>query len=117
MAVARAGKKKVGDAPRHSVFAWPWLKRPMRRFVLPGWTAITIGRRIFAWRPLDDVELAHELEHVRQWQRYGLRFIPRYLRESSRAAKAGGDRYHDNQFEREAKQAGEAARKPGTTQW
>jgi hypothetical protein len=77
------------------------------------WLAITIGRWIFAWRPLDAAELAHELEHVRQWQRYGLVFIPRYLAESRRAARSGGDRYRDNRFEVEARAAEEAARMGG----
>jgi hypothetical protein len=76
---------------------------------MPGWLAITIGRWIFAWRPLDEAELAHELEHVRQWRENGLRFIPRYLGESRRAARSGGDRYRDNRFEVEAHAAAEAA--------
>ena len=83
----------------------------MQRFVLENWTAITIGHRIFSWRPLDDAELAHELQHVRQWERYGVGFVAKYLAASRRAAKGGGNRYWDNEFEREAAQAGEAARK------
>lgn len=83
----------------------------MQRFVLPDWVAITIGRRIICWRDLDHVELAHELKHVEQWKRLGLRFIPLYLLASFRASRSGGDRYRDNEFEREAAEAGEAARK------
>ena len=82
----------------------------MQRFVLPNWVAITIGHRIFCWRELDEVELAHELKHVEQWKELGMRFIPAYLRESNRASRAGGDRYWDNKFEREAAEAGERAR-------
>lgn len=82
----------------------------MQRLVLPNWAAITIGRWIFAWRQLDSAELAHELKHVEQWHRYGLLFIPRYLRSSWRAARAGRDRYFDNEFEKEAMAAGEAER-------
>lgn len=82
----------------------------MQRFVLPNWTAITIGHRIFSWRKLDDVELAHELKHVEQWKKLGLRFIPAYFMASFRASRSGGDRYRDNQFEREAAEAGERAR-------
>jgi hypothetical protein len=70
--------------------------------LLPNWLAITIGRWIFAWRNLNDAELVHELTHVRQWQRYGLTYIPRYVRASWRAVMAHGDRYRDNVFEREA---------------
>lgn len=94
----------------HRLLIIPWLKRPAQRFVLPDWLAITIGRLILAWRPLDDAELAHELTHVRQWQRYGVLFIPRYFRASWRAARAGGDRYRDNVFERAAMAAAERAR-------
>ena len=83
----------------------------MQRFVLPNWTAITIGRRIFAWRALDDVELAHELKHVEQWRRHGIAFIVRYFAASSAAKRSGGDRYRDNAFEREAVEAEEQVRK------
>ena len=83
----------------------------MQKFVLPNWTAITIGSRIFSWRALDEVELAHELTHVKQWKRYGLGFIPRYYMASRAASKSGGDRYADNVFEKEAAEAGEKARK------
>jgi hypothetical protein len=77
----------------------PWLRRPGGRLLLPNWLAITIGSRIFCWRPLDEAELAHEVEHVRQWQRYGLRFIPRYVRASLRAWRGGDHRYYANTFE------------------
>ena len=95
----------------HSVVVLPWLKRPMQRFVLKNWTAITIGSRIFAWRQLDEIELAHELTHVKQWQRYGITFIVRYLMASRAAKAAGGDRYWDNVYEREASEAAAKIRK------
>jgi hypothetical protein len=82
----------------------------MQRLVLPNWTAITIGPGIFAWRELDEFELAHELAHVAQWRRHGLGFIRRYFAASSAAKKAGGDRYFDNAYEREAKAAEEQLR-------
>lgn len=69
---------------------------------MPNWLAITIGRWIIAWRPLELHELAHELTHVRQWRDYGILFIPRYFRASWRAARGGGHRYSDNVFERAA---------------
>jgi hypothetical protein len=97
--------------PDHRVIVWPWLKAPMQRFVLPNWIAITIGRWIFAWRKLDEAELAHELTHVRQWARYGLTYVPRYYMASRAAARSGGDRYRDNAFEKEAADAAEAVRK------
>jgi hypothetical protein len=83
----------------------------MQRLVLPNWLAITIGRRIFAWRNLDSAELAHELTHVRQWSENGyVGYIRRYMAESNRAARAGGDRYRDNKFEVEARAAEDAVR-------
>jgi hypothetical protein len=83
----------------------------MQRLVMPDWVAITIGSRIFSWRTLDHIELAHELKHVEQWAKLGLRFIPLYAMSSFRASRSGGDRYRDNAFEREAMAAGEAERK------
>ena len=96
--------------PRYRLLVVPWLRRPGQRLLLPNWLAITVGRWIFAWRPLEGAELAHELVHVRQWRHNGLRFIPRYLAESRRAARAGGDRYRDNRFEVAARAAEEAIR-------
>jgi hypothetical protein len=94
----------------YRLIVWPWLRKVGSRLIMPSWLAITIGRWIFAWRPLDEAELAHELVHVRQWHENGLRFIPRYLRESRRAARSGGDRYRDNRFEMQARAAEDAAR-------
>ncbi len=82
----------------------PWL-RPLGRRVIPNWLAITLGRHIFAWRPLTDIELAHELEHARQWARAGWTFPFAYLAESVRVRRGGGRWYHDNRFEREARAA------------
>ena len=95
----------------HSLIVIPWLKGPMQRFVLPNWVAITIGRRIFSWRNLDEIELAHELTHVKQWQQYGVTFIVRYFMASRAASAAGGNRYNDNVYEREATEAAEKVRK------
>lgn len=82
----------------------------MQRFVLPDWTAITIGPLIFAWRALDKVEQAHELKHIEQWRRHGPAFVVMYLLASRSAAKAGGHRYFDNPFEKEAMAAAETER-------
>jgi hypothetical protein len=103
----RRGRENVpvNSNPPHRVLVWPWLRPTGQRLLLPNWLAITIGRWIFAWRPLEPAELAHELEHVRQWQHYGVLFIPRYLRASWRAANAGDDRYRDNIFEAAAMRA------------
>jgi hypothetical protein len=88
----------------HRVHTWPWL-RPAGRLLLPDWLAITIGRHIFAWRPMTDRELAHELAHVRQWQSHGLAFPVLYALDSLRARRAGRRWYHDNRFEAEAREA------------
>ena len=97
--------------PRHRLIVIPWIRALAQRFLLPDWLAITIGRIIVSWRPLDAVELAHELAHVRQWQAHGIRFIGRYLRASKAAERAGKDRYRDNPFEVEAREAEEAVRR------
>jgi hypothetical protein len=44
----------------HRVVVLPWL-RLLGPFLIDNWLAITIGRTIFAWRALNDVELEHEL--------------------------------------------------------
>ncbi len=93
----------------------PALRSLGARFLLRGWLAITIGRTVISWRPLDPPELAHELEHVRQWQRHGpLGFIARYAASSLRAALEGGHWYRDNAFERAA---GRAAARVAEIAW
>jgi hypothetical protein len=86
----------------YRVHVWPWLRRP-GRLALPNWLAITIGRHIFAWRAMTDVELGHELVHVDQWRAHGWRFPIAYATESLRARRRGRHWYRDNRFEREAR--------------
>lgn len=93
----------------HRVVVLPWL-RLIGPLLIRDWLAITIGRTIFAWRALNDAELEHELEHVRQWGRMGLRFPIAYLTESVRARRAGKRWYHDNRFEADARTAADARR-------
>jgi hypothetical protein len=88
--------------PRHRVAVWPWTRRVGGLF-LRDWLAITIGGTIVAWRALSDDELAHELEHVRQWRRHGVTFPIRYLGASAAARRSGKRWYHDNRFEVEAR--------------
>jgi hypothetical protein len=98
--------------PQARVIVLPWLKSVGQRFIMPSWLAITIRSWIFAWRDLDEAEMAHELVHVRQWHEHGfLNYILRYMSASSRAKKEGGDRYRDNPFEAEAREAEEAVRR------
>lgn len=96
---------------------WPSLRSPMQRLIMPNWLAITIGRHIFTWRQLTDAELAHELVHVEQWLRYGGTFILRYFEASRRAARSGLDRYHHNEFEREAAAADVIASQMRAVAW
>jgi hypothetical protein len=91
--------------PWHRVVIVPWTKPLARRLLIPNWLATTIGPLVITWRPLDDVELAHELQHVRQWHTHGLQYIRRYFAASEEAVKVGKDRYWDNKFEIEARAA------------
>ena len=90
--------------PRHRVHVLPWLRR-FGGVLLPNWLAITIGRDIFAWRRLEPAELRHEIQHVRQWQRYGAGFAVRYLAASVRGLRSGSGWYRGNRFEVEAREA------------
>ena len=54
---------------------------------------------------MTDAELEHELEHVRQWERHGWIFPLAYLAAALRARRAGKSWYHENRFEREARDA------------
>jgi hypothetical protein len=94
---------------RHRVHVWPWL-RHLGRLVLPNWTAITIGRDVLAWRPLDERELRHELAHVEQWRRHGWRLAVRYALASWKAWRAGAGWYRGNRFEVEARAAAASAK-------
>lgn len=49
-----------------------------------------------------DVTRAHELVHIRQYERWGPLFVPAYLLCSALIWVRGGDAYRDNPFEREA---------------
>lgn len=96
------------STPRYQLRIVPWL-RPVGRLLLREWLAITLGRTILAWRPLNPSELAHELEHVRQWQRHGLLFPLVYLAASVAARRSGGRWYRDNRFEVAAREAAQRA--------
>lgn len=83
---------------------WPWTQ-PLAGRILPSWLAISLGRHVIAWRDLDEAELAHELEHVRQWQAHGLAFPIAYLMASLRARDGGRHWYTDNPYEVAAREA------------
>ena len=94
----------------HRVVVLPWL-RLVGRFLVDNWLAITIGRTVFAWRALNDAELEHELEHVRQWRRYGPLFPVVYIAAALRARRAGKSWYRDNRFEEDARKAASSIKK------
>lgn len=100
---------------RHRVHVWPWLRRP-GGLILPNWLAITIGRDILAWRPMNERELRHELAHVEQWRRHGWWLAPRYALASWRAWRAGTGWYRGNAFEIQARAAERGAPEPGSAQ-
>jgi hypothetical protein len=55
--------------------------------------AQTLGRYVFARERLSDRIVAHEIEHVRQWQRLGPLFLPAYVASSGLALLRGRDPY------------------------
>lgn len=97
------------DRPAFRLHVLPALRRP-GGVLFPNWLAITLGRHIWTWRPLDAPELAHELKHAEQWRRLGWRYPFSYWLSSLRALRAGGNWYFDNEFEREGRAAADAAR-------
>lgn len=91
--------------PSYRLHVLPWLRTVGGRALLTNWLAITIGPDIWCWRALDAAELAHELTHVGQWNRYGVLFVARYALASWQANRAGGHWYRDNAFEVAARAA------------
>jgi hypothetical protein len=73
------------------------------RFGLIPTRAQTLGRYVFATYPLDPETMAHECEHIRQWQRLGPLYLPAYLASSALAFVRGRKAYWDNAFEAAAR--------------
>ena len=92
-------------SPIYRIHVAPRLRTIGGRLLLANWLAITIGRDIWSWRALDRLELAHELEHVRQWDRHGPTYVALYAWSSVAAVLAGRHWYRDNAFEVAARQA------------
>jgi hypothetical protein len=90
----------------------PLLRWALRRLIpIPGGAvAITFGHVVVARSvaALHDTR-GHERVHVRQYERWGLLFLPAYLVASAVALARGGDGYFDNRFEREARKGETAA--------
>jgi len=78
-----------------------WLGRLMRRC---GWGGLTIGRTIMLWEN-HRVVMAHEFQHVRQGDAYGIAFPLVYCWELINRG------YEANRFEIEAREVGEIERK------
>ena len=66
-----------------------------------GWRyrAITFGHVVLCVDRIDDAVLAHELVHVRQYERWGPLFIPAYLAAAIWTSARGRRAYTDNPFE------------------
>lgn len=82
-----------------------------------GFCAITLGHVILGTdhRVLAQCR-AHEQVHVRQYERWGLVFLPLYAASSLWQAVRGGRPYQDNHFERQAREeSSPAAVKEGAT--
>jgi hypothetical protein len=97
-----AGGWRVSGSARIRLHIRPRLRR-IGETLFRDWLATALGNHIWAWRPLSEGELAHEVAHVHQWRRHGAAFPVLYLLASLRAWKAGQDWYADNEFERAAR--------------
>ena len=76
-----------------------------------GVSAITLGHVVLgSSAAVRDALRAHEHAHVRQYERWGLFFVPAYLADSLWQGLRGGHAYRDNRFEREARHAEHAGR-------
>ncbi len=97
----------------------PRVERWFRAHMIPV-RAQTLGRYVFAPGPIPPEILAHEFEHIRQWERYGPFYLTFYFGASAVALMRGRRAYWDNGFElaarsREAPQADTAAQRDAET--
>ncbi|MGZ6266618.1 MAG: hypothetical protein ACXWN4_06915 [Candidatus Limnocylindrales bacterium] len=65
--------------------------------------AQTLGRYVFARGSIPEHTLEHEIEHIRQWQRFGPLYLPLYFGSSAVALFRGRRPYWDNLFESAAR--------------
>lgn len=80
----------------------PRVERWFRAHLIPV-QAQTLGRYVFARGPVQEQILAHEVEHIRQWSRFGPFYLPAYFASSAAAWLRGGRPYWDNAFEAAAR--------------
>lgn len=76
----------------------PRVERWFRAHMIPV-RAQTLGRYVFAPGPIPPDILAHEFEHIRQWERYGPFYLTLYFGASAFALLRGRRAYWDNDFE------------------
>jgi hypothetical protein len=92
----------------------PLLGSLLRRAPGSGILAITLGHVVLG---VDAAALeatrAHERVHVRQYERWGPLFVPAYLAAGAWALVRGRHPYHDNRFEREAREDSKVLRCQG----
>jgi hypothetical protein len=69
--------------------------------------AQTLGRFVFARETVPADILAHECEHIRQWERFGPFYLPLYFGSSALALLQGRRPYRDNAFESAARRRAE----------
>ena len=65
--------------------------------------AQTLGHYVFSLGRVPGHTLAHECEHIRQWERFGPLFLPLYFGSSAAAFFRGRRPYWDNAFEAAAR--------------
>jgi len=70
-------------------------------------SAQTVGRYVFSLDPVPPHILAHELEHIRQWERFGPLYLGLYFGLSALAVLSGRRPYWDNVFEVAARRRAE----------
>ena len=102
--VARIGGGHVG-LHKGTIVCWgPWLNRLLRCVPISGGaSAMTLGHTILARSETDMLRTHdHELVHVRQYERWGIFFVPAYFAASFWLWYTGKDCYRENPFEKEA---------------
>jgi hypothetical protein len=69
--------------------------------------AQTLGHFVFSQDAMSARTLEHEVEHIRQWERFGPFFLPLYFGSSALAMLRGRRPYWDNRFEEAAQRRAE----------
>jgi hypothetical protein len=76
----------------------PHVDRWFRTHLMPV-RAQTVGRYVLARETIPAEIIAHECEHIRQWERFGPLFLTSYMGLSALAFMRGRRPYWDNEFE------------------